>query len=135
LHPAILDRGGLGPALRVLARRTTIPVEVNVRVPGRLPEQVEIAIYYVVSEALTNSAKHARASVAQVNVDVDDDVVVRLLVRDDGVGGADSTGGSGLIGLVDRVEAAGGRLVITSPPGGGTTLAATIPVGADGQGI
>src|SRR5215469_1208067 len=133
LHPAILDRGGLGPALRVLARRAPIPVEVNVRVRGRLPEQVEAAVYYVVSEALTNAAKHARASVAQVDVDVDDDVVVRLLVRDDGVGGADSSGGSGLIGLADRVEAAGGRLVITSPPGGGTTLAATIPVRAGGS--
>jgi signal transduction histidine kinase len=133
LHPAILDRGGLGPALRVLARRATIPVEVNVGVRGRLPEQAEVAVYYVVSEGLTNAAKHARASVAQVNVDVDDDAVVRLLVRDDGVGGADSSGGSGLIGLVDRVEAAGGRLVITSPPGGGTTLAATIPVRVAGR--
>jgi len=133
LHPAILDRSGLGPALRALARRATIPVNVNVRVTGRLPAQVEAAVYYVVSEALTNAAKHARASAAQVNVDIDDDDVVRLVVRDDGVGGADSSGGSGLTGVIDRVAAAGGRLEITSPPGGGTALEGTLPIRASGQ--
>jgi signal transduction histidine kinase len=132
LHPTMLERGGLGPALRVLAHRATTPVEVNVRVRGRLPEQVETAVYYVVSEVLTSAARHARTSVVHVDVDVDDDVV-RLLVRDDGPGGADSSGGTGLIGLIDRVEAAGGRLQITSLPGGGTAVAGTIPVWPDGR--
>src|SRR5262249_12597130 len=94
---------------------------------ARLPKQVEVGVYYVVSEALTNAVKHARASVAQVEVDMQDDVL-RLVVRDNGVGGADPSRGSGLIGLIDRVAAVGGRLEITSPLGGGTTLAATIPV-------
>jgi signal transduction histidine kinase len=131
VHPAILERGGLGPALRVLARRATIPVDVSVQIRGRLPKQVEAAVYYVVSEALTNAAKYARASAAQVDVDAGD--TLALVVRDDGVGGADASRGSGLIGLIDRVEAVGGRLEITSPRGSGTTLAATIPVQAAGQ--
>jgi len=127
VHPAILERGGLGPALRALARRSGIRVELNLGVRGRLPERVEVAAYYVVSEALTNAAKHARASAVVVDVDVADDVL-RLLVRDDGVGGADASRGSGLIGLVDRVEAVGGGIEITSPPAGGTSLQVTIPV-------
>jgi signal transduction histidine kinase len=132
LHPAILERGGIGPALRVLARRAAIPVEVSVGVGGRLPEQVEVAVYYVVSEALTNAVKHARASAAQVDVK-EDDGVLWLLVSDDGTGGADPARGSGLIGLSDRVQAVGGRLEITSPPGGGTRLTAAIPARAAGQ--
>jgi signal transduction histidine kinase len=132
LHPAILETGGLGPALRVLVRRATIPADLAVQVPARLPEQVEVAVYYVVSEALTNAAKHARAPGVQVDVDVDDDVL-RLVVQDDGVGGADPSRGSGLIGLIDRVETVGGRLEITSPPEGGTRLAATIPIRTAGQ--
>jgi signal transduction histidine kinase len=127
LHPAILERGGLGPALRALARRAALPVELSVRVGGRLPEQVEVAAYYVVSEALTNAAKHARASVVQVDIGVADQEL-RLLVRDDGAGGADPSRGSGLIGLSDRVEAVGGCIEITSPSGGGTSLLVTIPV-------
>jgi len=127
LHPAILERGGLGPALRALARRAGVPVELEVRVRGRLPERVEVAAYYVVSEALANAVKHARASVVEVDVDVTDEIL-RLLVRDDGVGGADTSRGSGLIGLSDRVEAVGGRIDITSPAGGGTTLLVTIPL-------
>lgn len=132
LHPAILERGGLGPALRALARRATIPVEVSVDADGRLPEQVEVTIYYVVSEALTNAAKHAHASLVRVDVRVDDGIA-RLLVRDDGEGGAVPSRGSGLIGLSDRVGAASGRLEIASPPAGGTTLTAAIPVRRDGQ--
>ena len=127
LHPAILERGGLGPALRALARRAGVRVEVNVRVSGRLPERVEVAAYYVVSEALANAVKHARASVLEVDVGVTDEIL-RLLVRDDGVGGADTSRGSGLIGLIDRVEAVGGRIDLTSPSGGGTTLLVTIPL-------
>ncbi|HEX7269291.1 MAG TPA: CHASE3 domain-containing protein [Streptosporangiaceae bacterium] len=128
LHPAVLEKGGLGPALRALARRAGVPVDLSVRVSGRLPERVEVAAYYVVSEALTNAAKHARASAVSVDVDAADDTL-RLLVRDDGVGGADPSRGSGLIGLSDRVAAVGGRIEITSPSGGGTSLLVTIPVG------
>jgi signal transduction histidine kinase len=128
LHPAILEKGGLGPALRALARRAGVPVELSVRVPGRLPERVEVAAYYVVSEALTNAAKHARASVVRVDADVADGAL-RLLVQDDGAGGADPARGSGLIGLSDRVAAVGGRIEISSPPGSGTTLMVTIPAG------
>lgn len=127
LHPAILERGGLGPALSALARRAALPVELSVRVSGRLPEQVEVVAYYVVSEALTNAAKHARASVVQVDMGVADQEL-RLLVRDDGAGGADPSRGSGLVGLSDRVEAVGGRIEISSPSGGGTSLLVTIPV-------
>jgi signal transduction histidine kinase len=127
VHPAILERGGLGPALRALARRAGVRTELDLGVRGRLPERVEVAAYYVVSEALTNAAKHARANVVVVDVDVTDDVL-RLTVRDDGVGGADASRGSGLIGLIDRVEAAGGRIQIASPPAGGTTLKVTIPL-------
>ena len=127
VHPAILEKGGLGPALRALARRAGVRVEVNLGVQGRLPERVEVAAYYVVSEALTNAAKHARASVVVVDVTATDDAL-RLAVRDDGVGGADASRGSGLIGLIDRVEAVGGRIEITSPPGGGTSLLVTIPL-------
>ncbi len=134
LHPVILEKGGLRPALRALARRAGLPVEVDVKVSGRLPERVEVAAYYVVSEALTNAAKHARASVVEVDVGVvcggAADDVLRLLVRDDGVGGADPSFGSGLIGLSDRVEAVGGKIEVTSPPGGGTSLLATIPLSA-----
>jgi signal transduction histidine kinase len=127
LHPAILERGGLEPALRTLARRAGVPVELNIRVSGRLPERVEVAAYYVVSEALANAAKHARAAVVAVDVGVTDQIL-QLLVRDDGVGGADPSRGSGLIGLNDRVEAVGGKIDLTSPSGGGTTLLASIPL-------
>ncbi|GAA0947178.1 GAF domain-containing protein [Pseudonocardia zijingensis] len=124
LHPANLAEGGLEFALRSLARRSAVPATLDVRVTGRLPDRVEVPAYYVVSEALTNAAKHAQAS--QVDIDVAaTDGVVRVSVRDDGVGGADTGKGSGLIGLVDRVEAAGGEITITSPPGGGTALLAT----------
>ena len=127
LHPTILEKGGLGPALRALARRAGVPVELSLRLDGRLPEGAEIAAYYVVSEALTNAAKHARASAVQVDIGMAGEVL-RMLVRDDGAGGADPSRGSGLIGLRDRVEAVGGRIEITSPPGGGTSLLVTIPV-------
>jgi signal transduction histidine kinase len=129
LHPAILEKGGLGPALRALARRAGVPVELSVRVGGRLPERAEVAAYYVVSEALANAAKHARASVVRVDAGLAGGTL-RLLVADDGAGGADPSRGSGLIGLSDRVAAVGGRIEITSPPGGGTSLLVTIPAGA-----
>ena len=127
IHPAILSRGGLGPALNTLARRSTVPVEVHLGVNGRrLPDRVEVAAYYVVAEALTNTAKHAQAS--QVNVSATaDEANLRLSIRDDGIGGADLTKGSGLIGLTDRIEALGGTIQISSIAGSGTSLDATIP--------
>jgi signal transduction histidine kinase len=127
LHPAALERGGLGPALRALGRRAGVPVTLNVTVTGRLPERIEVAAYYVVSEALTNAAKHSRASRVEVDVGVADDTL-RLLIRDNGVGGADPSRGSGLIGLSDRVEAVGGRIEVTSLPAEGTSLLVTMPL-------
>ena len=127
IHPAILSRGGLREALKALARRSSVPVELHAAVDGELPEPVEVASYYLVSEALTNAAKHARASVLQVDAETDDGVV-RLSVTDDGVGGADPEAGSGLVGLRDRVEALGGDLRISSAPGHGTAVRATIPI-------
>ncbi|MEA2900736.1 MAG: hypothetical protein QOH36_623 [Actinomycetota bacterium] len=127
IHPAVLSKGGLGPALRTLARRSVVPVEIEVSADGRLPERVEVTAYYVVSEALTNVAKHARASMAHVQVDADDSHV-RLCIRDDGVGGADFARGSGLIGLRDRVEALSGTIEVVSTPGIGTSVLVTIPI-------
>ncbi|MBK3566102.1 PAS domain S-box protein [Streptomyces sp. MBT62] len=128
IHPAILSKGGLGPALRALARRSAVPVELDLRLPpGRLPEQTEVAVYYVTSESFTNAAKHARASFLQVTARAEDDVL-EVTIADDGVGGADPGHGSGLIGLVDRVEAIGGKLRVDSPPGEGTTLTVRLPL-------
>jgi signal transduction histidine kinase len=126
IHPAILSKGGLGPALKTLARRSTVPVELHVRVDRRLPDSVEVAAYYVVAEALTNTAKHAQASEVNVSVEADG-ANLHLSIRDDGSGGADSTRGSGLVGLNDRVEALGGRVQISSVAGDGTSLVVTIP--------
>ncbi|HEY4095603.1 MAG TPA: PAS domain S-box protein [Baekduia sp.] len=128
IHPAILSKGGLGPALKALARRSAVPAELEVRVARPLSRPVVVAAYYVVSEALANAAKHARASVVHVNV-VTKGATVVLAVRDDGVGGADPTRGSGLIGLRDRVEALGGAIDIASDPGEGTLVRARIPLG------
>jgi signal transduction histidine kinase len=127
IHPAILVDDGLRPALRTLARRSPIPVELDVQAETRLPEQVEVAAYYVVSEALANVAKHACASVAQVAVEVRDGIL-RVAVHDDGLGGADQALGSGLLGLKDRAEAIGGKISLESPPGAGTSLLVELPV-------
>jgi signal transduction histidine kinase len=127
IHPAVLSRGGLGPALRTLARRSALPVELDLRVDRRLPERIEVAAYYVVSEALTNAAKHAHASVVEVELEADD-ATVRLSIRDDGVGGADPTRGSGLVGLRDRIEALGGKIQVASPAGSGTSVVVQIPI-------
>ena len=121
IHPAILAEGGLGPALKTLARRSPIPVELDVRVDGRLPDRFEVAAYYAVSEVLTNAAKHSQASVVHVDVATRDGSL-DVSVRDDGIGGADLEGGSGLVGLRDRVEALGGELSLRSPRGEGTSL-------------
>ena len=127
IHPAILAAGGLGPALKTLARRSAVPVELDLHTDRRLPDRVEVAVYYVVSEALTNAAKHANASVVQIDVDTDD-WMVHLTISDDGIGGADPGRGSGLIGLTDRIEALGGRIEVLSPAGRGTSLLARIPL-------
>jgi signal transduction histidine kinase len=132
IHPAILSEGGLGPALKVLARRSAIPVELDVHVEARLPAPVEVAVYYVVAEALTNAAKHAHAAVARVDVRAADGRL-RLSVGDDGVGGADPARGSGLVGLSDRVQALGGTLTVHSPAGQGTRLLVDLPVEVDGD--
>jgi PAS domain S-box-containing protein len=127
IHPAILSSGGLEVALRALARRAGLPVELEARVHGRLPESVEVAIYYVVSEGLTNAAKHGHATRARVELRVEGSVV-RLTIVDDGAGGADPSRGSGLIGLRDRIEALGGTIEISSQRGQGTALEIVIPV-------
>jgi len=126
LHPALLSRSGLGPSLRALAGRSPIPVRLDV-LSTRLSEPVETAVYYVVSEAIANATKHSRAS--EVQVDVQSDVeVVRATVVDDGVGGAALDRGSGLIGLIDRVEALGGTMLVESPIGRGTRLSISLPL-------
>jgi len=127
IHPAILSDGGLAAALKALARRSPVPVEVQVDLPAPLPESVEVGTYYIVSEALANTAKHAHASVAHVDIRADDGSL-QLSVRDDGMGGVDATRGSGLTGLADRVQALGGVISITSPTGQGTTLTVKIPI-------
>ncbi len=129
IHPAILAEGGLGAALKTLARRSPVPVELELHTKGRLPEPVEVAAYYVVSEALTNAAKHADASATQVAVEIHDGVL-ELSIRDDGRGGADARRGSGLIGLADRVDALGGTIEVASPIGEGTRLHVTLPIEA-----
>ena len=127
IHPAILSETGLGPALKALARRSAVPVEVDLSLSSRPAEQLQVAGYYVASEALTNTAKHAQASVITMRVDSRDGALT-LLIRDDGIGGADPRRGSGIIGLKDRVEALGGTISVLSPPGHGTTLHVHLPV-------
>ncbi|MCW2560718.1 MAG: domain S-box [Mycobacterium sp.] len=126
IHPSILSKGGIGPALKALARRSAVPVILELAIDRRLPDSVEVGAYYVVSEALTNAAKHARASHVAVCGQAKDDVL-SLSISDDGIGGADFGNGSGLIGLRDRVEALGGRMRMASPAGGGTSLDVSIP--------
>ena len=130
IHPAILTELGLGPAIKALARSSSVPVQLDLRTNARLPQRVEVTAYYVVSEALTNAAKHANAPAVRVSVEAAGGVV-RLSVSDDGVGGADPARGSGLVGLKDRVEAGGGTLTVRSRLGQGTRLVAELPVRAD----
>jgi len=127
IHPAALSEGGLGPAMKALARRSAIPVELDTRLETRLPESVEVTAYFVASEALANVAKHAQATLARLEVRVDGDTL-HLSIADDGVGGANPARGSGLVGLTDRVEALGGTLTIRSPIGDGTTMRVELPV-------
>lgn len=126
LHPAILARGGLSSALKSLARRSAVAVELNIATERRLSEHIEVGIYYLISEALLNTAKHAHATVVNVDLTTDREVI-RVSIRDDGIGGADPKRGSGLNGLIDRIETLDGKLTITSPIGKGTSLLAQIP--------
>jgi signal transduction histidine kinase len=127
IHPAILSEGGLGPAMRALARRSAIPIELRADIEERLPESIEVAAYFVASEALTNTAKHAEASSIELSLATRNGSL-RLSIRDDGVGGADPARGSGLVGLADRVEALGGTIEIDSALGGGTSLVVALPL-------
>jgi signal transduction histidine kinase len=130
VHPAILADAGLRPALKSLTRRSQVPVLVDVKLPRRLAEQVEVAAYYVVKEALDNAVKHAHARSISVRAKLVDDAL-RIAVSDDGVGGADPSAGSGLVGLKDRVETLSGSFRLRSPEGAGTTLSVEIPVAGD----
>lgn len=127
IHPAILEHEGLGPAVAGLARRASIPVEVQIEVPERLPAVVESTAYFTIAETLTNTQRYAQATQARVRaVSVDHRLDVEIV--DDGVGGADAGRGSGLRGLADRVKALGGEFVVDSPDRGGTTIRASIPI-------
>jgi PAS domain S-box-containing protein len=129
LHPALLSQAGLGPSLRALARKSPIPVKLNVSVDERPSESTETAVYYVISEALANVVKHARAS--EISVALSTSVKgIQATIEDDGVGGAEASAGTGLVGLIDRVEALGGRFALDSPPGRGTTISIEMPLTA-----
>jgi signal transduction histidine kinase len=126
IHPAILTDRGLVPALEALASRASLPVAID-HGEERLPPSVEVAAYYVVSEALANVAKYAEATNVRVSI-ARQNGAAHVLVTDNGVGGADPAGGSGLRGLADRIAALNGTLEVESPPGGGTTIRAEIPL-------
>jgi signal transduction histidine kinase len=127
LHPATLSRSGLERALEALTQRSEVPAELTVNVDRQLPDHVQVAIYYTVSEALTNVAKYSHADGVRVDLRLDA-TKLKLRVTDNGVGGADPTRGSGLFGLKDRIEALDGTIQVISPPGGGTTLLVDIPI-------
>jgi signal transduction histidine kinase len=129
IHPAVLSAHGLGVALEQVAARAPVPVKLDVDLAERLPEPIELAAYFVVSEALANVGKHAQATAVRVVVARRDAHAV-IEVADNGVGGADDGGGSGLRGLADRVEALGGWLEVVSPAGRGTVLTAELPCGS-----
>jgi signal transduction histidine kinase len=130
IHPAILSESGLKPALKTLARRSPIPVELNVRAEAALPDEVELAAYYIVAEALTNTAKYSHASLVHVRVETRNRTL-HIAVRDDGVGGADPARGTGLLGLKERAEAIGGTVSLHSPPAAGTLLDVKLPLDRD----
>jgi signal transduction histidine kinase len=127
IHPAILTQGGLGPALRTLARRSAVPVELDVSIDTRFPGPIEAAAYYVASEALANATKHAQASCVELSLAARNGSLL-LSIRDDGVGGADPARGSGLVGLADRIEALGGTIHVRSGARGGTQITAELPI-------
>jgi signal transduction histidine kinase len=127
IHPAGLSEDGLTPALKRLVARSPLRINLDCRADGRFPEPVEVAAYYVISESLTNAAKYADTPAVDVAVAADGGTL-RVEVRDDGRGGADPAEGSGLLGLRDRVEAIGGTMRLTSPPGAGTSLRVELPL-------
>jgi signal transduction histidine kinase len=127
IHPAILSEGGLGPALRTLARRSAIPVAFSGVGGERLPEPIEVAAYYVVSEAVANATKYASATRIDIEATAEENTL-RLSISDDGVGGADPRRGSGLVGLRDRVEALGGTIDVASPVDAGTAIVVALPL-------
>jgi signal transduction histidine kinase len=127
LHPAILSQCGLGPAVKALACRSSVPVRLHAEINGRLPDPVETGAYYIVSEALANAAKHANASVVDISIKHRGQFLT-LAARDDGVGGADHNG-PGLAGLTDRIDALAGTMQLLSPPGRGTHLFVNLPTG------
>jgi signal transduction histidine kinase len=127
IHPTIVSVRGLGPALRALARRCAVPVDLDVTMSTRFPEPIEIAAYYVASEALANAMKHARASRIQILLAPGDGSLL-LSISDDGIGGADPVRGSGLVGLTDRIQALGGSIRIRSAAGAGTHITAHLPL-------
>ncbi len=128
IHPTILAERGLPAALDDLCRRAALPAHLELALDVRLPDQVESAAYFVVSEALTNAVKHSHASEVRVAASYERQTLI-VEVSDDGIGGAGAGSGSGLRGLADRVEALGGRMMVSSPPGRGTALRAEIPCG------
>jgi signal transduction histidine kinase len=127
IHPAALSGHGLGPALRALARRSAVPVDLDITGNARCPEPIEVAAYYVASEALANTMKHAQASHAEISLSTRHGSLL-LSIRDDGVGGADPARGSGLAGLTDRVEALGGSIHLHSTAGAGTHITVDLPL-------
>jgi signal transduction histidine kinase len=129
IHPAILSEGGLGPALKTLARRAAVPVGLDLRIDDEPPDVVAVAAYYAVSELLTNTAKHARATTVSIAV-TSAEGALRIVARDDGIGGADPARGSGLVGLRDRIEALGGTISLRSPKGDGTAVEVALPLTA-----
>ncbi len=133
IHPAILNKAGLARALQALAGRSPLPVELTLHVAVRLPEPIEIAAYYVISELHTNALKHAQASHLAIEL-ASDDHILTVRVRDDGIGGATFARGSGLLGLKDRVEALGGRIELHSPVGAGTSVSVELPRAAAAAG-
>jgi signal transduction histidine kinase len=133
IHPAILSEGGLGPALRTLARRSAVPVDLDVTTNGRCPEPIEIAAYYVVSEALANTMKHAQATRIEISLTTRGGSLL-LSIRDDGAGGANPARGSGLAGLTDRVQALGGSIRLHSAAGAGTHITVDLPLEYQAEG-
>jgi PAS domain S-box-containing protein len=129
LHPALLSQRGLRPSLRSLARKSPIEVDLRVDIAQRPAETIEVAVYYVASEALTNAAKHSHASRISITV-ATSGAMLRATIEDDGIGGAEASAGSGLVGLIDRVEALGGRFALDSPQGEGTTITIELPLAA-----
>ncbi len=132
IHPAILSKGGLGPALQALAHRSPIPVDLDITTDVRLAEPIEVAAYFVASEALANAAKHSEASRIDVSLERRNGALL-LSVGDDGVGGEDAARGSGIVGLDDRVEALGGSLRVASRPGEGTQIVAQLPLDLESE--